>query len=104
MDGLVRALKIFCAVAGVVIVGGTVALVYLLAQRRAAAPAARNAAAGEVAAPVELPAGARATAASVEGGQLVLLLQLAGGAQAVLVADLATGRRLRLVALGTVAP
>jgi hypothetical protein len=98
-DSLLKALKIFVVVAAVVIVAGTATLIWLLVKRGTSTRAARAPATPSVPAHVALPPGGEVTAVSLTGSQLVLLGTAPGEGQFVLVVDLASGERRRLLQL-----
>ena len=98
MDSWIRALKIFCVVAGVVLVLGTATLVWLLVQRQqareAAAPQPPTAGAmGELA----LPDGLRIEQASLDGSRALLLLRGPDQQQYLALVNPTTGERLSLL-------
>jgi hypothetical protein len=96
-ESLLRAVKLFVVVAGVLIVAGTATLIALLVKRGAAeADRAENREVPAPAPPVELPPGGEVTQAAVAGRELVLLGRAPRG-QFVLVVGLARGERRRLV-------
>jgi hypothetical protein len=95
-DSLLKALKIFVVVGAVVIVGGTATLIWLLVKRGTSTRVASVPAAPAI---VALPPGGAVTAASLAGSQLVLLGTAPGEGQFVLVVDLASGERRRLLRL-----
>ena len=108
-----RALKILVVVMGVLLVGGFVTLVGVIAGRVAqrpgtptatptAAPTAAPAAGPPfAAAPIELPAGARIETIAVGPDRLVVHLALPDGNRELVVIDLASGRRLGAIPLRT---
>jgi hypothetical protein len=98
-DSLLKALKIFVVVGAVVIVGGTATLIWLLVKRGTSTRVASVPAAPAAPAIVALPPGGAVTAASLAGSQLVLLGTAPGEGQFVLVVDLASGERRRLLRL-----
>jgi hypothetical protein len=103
----VRALKVLVIVMGVVLVGGFVTLVMVIAgrvaERQAAAPAPSPASVPQpfAAAPLELPAGARIDSMAVGSDRLVLDVGLADGNREIVVIDLASGQRLGAIPLHT---
>ncbi|MDW8341782.1 MAG: hypothetical protein RMK73_09905 [Geminicoccaceae bacterium] len=107
VDSWLRSLKIFVVSAGVVLVLGTAALVFLLVQRGApsrdapstapGAPPASAPRALSVSGELPLPAGAAIVDLATEGGEIVLLLRTPAGEDYLAVVDAATGvRRLLL--------
>jgi hypothetical protein len=98
-DSLLKALKIFVVVGAVVIVAGTATLIWLLVKRGTSSRVASAPAAPAVPATIALPPGGAVTEVSVAGSQLVLLGTAPGEGQFVLVVDLASGERRRLLRL-----
>ena len=94
-----RALKILVVVMGILLVGGFVTLIAVIANRVAQREAARPAAQPFAAAPIELPAGARIETVAVGPDRLVVHLALPDGNRELLILDLATGRRLGTIPL-----
>ena len=94
-DSLLRAVKLFVVVGGVLIVAGTATLIALLV-KRGATPADAPAPEPAVPATVTLPPGGEVTRAEIAGTDLVLLGTASRG-QFVLVVELATGATRRLV-------
>ena len=100
-DSLLRAVKLFVVVGGVLIIAGTATLITMLVKRGTrlgdapppAAPAAN----------AVLPAGAEVTSASLAGRELVLLGRAPAG-QFVLVVAPARGARRRLLWLAPETP
>ena len=101
-DSLLRAVKLFVVVSGVLIIAGTATLIALMV-KRGTQVAERAAAAPAEASTVALPPGGEVTQASVAGRELVLLGRAPQG-QFVLVVALAGGERRRLVWLLPAAP
>ena len=94
-ESLLRAVKLFVVVSGVLIILGTATLIALMVKRGTQAVSdSPPAAAAEVRA--ALPLGGEALQATVAGRDLVLLGRAPEG-QFVLVLELATGERRRLV-------
>jgi hypothetical protein len=98
-ESLLRAVKLFVVVGGVLIIVGTATLIAVLVKRGTDVAGGAEAAPG-VPATVQLPPGGEATEVSVASRQLVILGRAPQG-QFVLVVDLASGERRRLVWLGT---
>jgi hypothetical protein len=98
-----RSLKVLVVVMGVLLVGGTAALVAAIINRashRAAAPAPRPLAAGGFdRAVIDLPAGARVLASEAADGRLVVRLGLAAGGEELLLIDPASGALLGTIEL-----
>lgn len=92
-------LKVFVVVGGVLLVGGTATLIWLLVQRSTSRGEAPVATAPALPGTVEVPVGARIEAANLVGRQLVLLGEVAGQGQFVLVVDAASGARRHLLRL-----
>jgi len=91
-----RSLKILVVVMGVLLVGGTAALVAAIAVRLSQrGPAAATFAAP----PVALPNGARIEAMSTGPDRIVLNVLLVDGARELVVIDLHTGRQLGTIPL-----
>jgi hypothetical protein len=95
MDSWIRALKIFCVVAGIVLVLGTGTLVWLLVQRQKA----REAAAPPPTAMLDLrlPEGLRIAQTAFDGSRLVLLLDGPDRQQYLALVNPTTGERLSLL-------
>jgi Family of unknown function (DUF6476) len=96
-----RALKILVVVLGVLLVGGFVTLVVVIAGRVAQRQGTPTAAAPFAGAPIELPAGARIETIAVGPDRLVLNLALPDGNRELVIIDLASGRRLGAIPLRT---
>ena len=92
-----RALKALVVIMGIMILIGVAALIAAIAGRlaRPAPEAARP----YVAAPIELPRGARVEAMAAGPDRLVLDLVLPEGERQLLILDLATGRRMVVIEL-----
>lgn len=101
-DRLIRSLKVFVVVAGVVLVLGTGLLVGLLVQR-GQGPRDELAAPPPAAGTLALPAEARISQVLSAGNQLVLLGDGPDG-RFLAVVDLATGRRRHLLRIVPEAP
>jgi hypothetical protein len=101
-DSLLRAVKLFVVVSGVLIIAGTATLIAMMV-KRGTAVAERDAGAPVDPATVELPPGAEIIQASVSGRELVLLGRAPRG-QFVVVAGLAGGERRRLLWLAPAGP
>lgn len=100
MEAFTAALKVFVVAAGVVLIGGTIALVYMLWQRAAPsdappAPVASDAPAEP--ASVVLPAGSRIVQVTSSGDRLTLLIEGQFGVQFVATVDAVTGRQIGLL-------
>ena len=93
-----RGLKILVVVMGVMLVGGIAVLVAAITYR---ASHPRSASLPFDAAAIELAAGARIEAMSVDGDRLVAAILMPDGNRQLLVIDLVTGRRLGLIPLRT---
>jgi len=100
-----RALKILVVVLGVLLVGGFVTLVVVIAgrvaQRQGSPTAAPAAGPPFAAAPIELPAGARIETIAVGPDRIVLHLALPDGNRELVIIDLTSGRRLGAIPLRT---
>lgn len=103
---MVRALKILVAVLGILLVGGIVALIVLLAThgRPSTSPSTQrpvSAAPHGTAydAVVDVPAGARVSSTQADGPRLVVVLALADGSQQILLLDIASGAKLGTIEL-----
>ena len=98
-----RALKILVIVLGVLLVGGFVTLVVVIAgrigQRQTAPSSAPAASLPFAASPIELPAGARIETLAVGSDRIVLNLALPDGNRELVIIDLVSGRRLGAVPL-----
>ncbi len=91
----IRALTIFVIVMGVVIVVGFAVVMATIAGRFAKSGAIRP----FTAEAIRVPKGARVRAMTAEGNRLILRLSLPEGGQQILILDLATGARLGAIAL-----
>jgi hypothetical protein len=101
-----RALKLLVVVMGVLLVGGTVALVIAVVDRashRVAAPPPR-AGHGFGHAVIDLPAGARVLGSEAVGDRLAVRLGLADGSEALILIDPRTGTELGTIELRPAAP
>lgn len=98
-----RALKVLVVVMGVLLVGGTAALVIAVIERAqqhmAASPPAAPSAARGFDRVLDLPPGARVIAVEPAGERLVVRLALAGGGEALILIDARTGARLGTIEL-----
>lgn len=103
-DSLLKILKLFVIVGAFVIVGGTATLVWLLVKRGANVAMPPVTTASHLPATIELPPGGEISDIAVADAQLVLLGKAPGEGQFVLVVDLATGTRRRLLHLAPAAP
>ena len=92
-----RSLKLLVIVMGVLLVGGSVALVAAILGRLGRAPAAPPAA--EAAAPLHetLPAGARIVGAELSGDRVLVRVALADGSDEVLLYDARTGAQVAVI-------
>jgi hypothetical protein len=95
MDSWIRALKIFCIAAAVVIVLGTGTLVWLLVQRQKAREAAPPPPAAML--DLRLPEGLRIAQTAFDGSRLVLLLEGPNRQQYLALVNPTTGERLSLL-------
>jgi hypothetical protein len=100
---MVRALKVLVAVLGILLVGGIVALIAMIAtrggptpSRPAAAVLPRGAAYDAV---IDLPSGASIVSIQPDGTHLVVVLALPEGRRQILLLDLASGARLGTIEL-----
>ena len=93
------ALKVLVVVMGVMLVAGVGILIVAIAGRVSHKDSPVGAAQPFVAAPIEIPPGARIEAMSAGPDRLVLDLVLADGGRQLVVLDLATGRRLGTIPL-----
>jgi hypothetical protein len=101
-----RALKLLVVVMGVLLVGGTVALIVAIIDRashRAAAPAP-TASRGFDHAVIDLPAGARVLGSGAVGDRLAVRVGLAEGGEALILIDPLSGARLGTIELRPAAP
>ena len=93
-----RALKILVVVMGIMLVGGFVTLIAVIAnrvaQRQAEVATAPVTTAPFTADPVELPAGARIETIAVGPDRLAVNIVLPDGNRELVIIDLASGRRL----------
>lgn len=109
-----RALKILVVVMGVLLVGGSVALIAAIVDRArhrlvgpAAAPVPVPAPASALVGPgrsfdhavIDLPAGARVIATEAAGERLIVRIGLAEGGEALILIDLRSGARLGTIEL-----
>ena len=102
-ESLLRALKVFVVVSGVVIVAGTATLIWLLVKRGASVATAPAAVPAGQPATIELPPGGEVTQLAGSGSRLLLLGRSPRQGQFVLVVDLASGERRRLLRLAPAA-
>jgi hypothetical protein len=89
-----RALKLLVIAMGVLLVGGTVALVIAVSGRIAHSPATVNAGLPRH---VALPAGARIVSAKLSGDRILVRLALAGGGEQLVLLDARTGSQLAVI-------
>ena len=94
-----RALKILVAVMGVMLVAGVATLIVTIAGRMPPRQASATPPPPFVAAPIEVPAGARVETIGVGSDRLVLVLVLLDGERQLAIIDLATGRRVGTIPL-----
>jgi hypothetical protein len=112
LDRLLGLLKLFVVVAGIAIVLGTGALVWVIVQRGAEAPGLPSAPApgptspaeGELRADLPVPAGSVVIDLRLAGREVLLLLRAPDGVDYLALVDLATGRRLSLIRLVAESP
>lgn len=86
-----RSLKLLVIVMGVLLVGGSVALVAAIIGRLARPPAAPPAAATGAPLHATLPAGARIVSAELSGDRVLVRIALADGSEELLLYDARTG-------------
>lgn len=96
---MLKAVKLFVVVAGLLIVGGTATLIWQLVKRGGEAARARPAVATTEPRSVVLPAGGEITQVAAQGSQLLLLGRSPADGQFLLVIDLASGERRQLLRL-----
>ena len=96
---MLKAVKLFVVVAGLLIVGGTATLIWLLVKRGGEAASNLPAMATMEPRSVDLPAGGEITQVAAQGGQLLLLGRSPADGQFLLVIDLASGERRQLLRL-----
>jgi hypothetical protein len=96
-----RALKILVVVMGVMLVAGFTVLVVVIAGRLSRGGPATSGSSPVVAAPLDLPAGARIETIGVGTERLVLAVVLPDGARELVIVDIASGRRLGRIPLRT---
>ena len=89
-----RALKLLVIAMGVLLAGGTVALVVAVSGRIAHPPSAANAGQPRH---VALPAGARIVSAKLSGDRILVRLALAGGGEQLVLLDARTGTQLAVI-------
>jgi hypothetical protein len=102
VTGSMRALKVLVVIMGVLLVGGTAALVVAVIERarqHLAQPAAAPPGRGFGRAIVDLPAGARVIAVEPAGERLVVRIGLAEGGEALILIDARTGAKLGTIEL-----
>ena len=100
-DSLLKALKLFVIIGGIVIVGGTATLIWVVVKRGTTAPVSVAAA---LPGTIELPPGGEVAQMAVTGSRLLLLGRAPNLGQFVLEVDLATGARRQLLRLAPAAP
>jgi hypothetical protein len=91
-------------VSGILIVGGTATLIWVLVKRGTSTAVAPAAMAPALTGTIELPPGGEVAQVTVAGSRLVLLGRAPGLGQFVLEVDLATGARRKLLRLAPAAP
>lgn len=96
-----RALKILVGVMGVMIVAGFATLVVMIAGRVSGGGRGTASTPPFVAAPIELPKGARIETMSTGSDRVVIDLVLPDGNRRLVIIDLATGRNLGTIPLLT---
>jgi hypothetical protein len=94
---------VFVVVSGVAIVVGTATLIWLVVKRGASVATMAPVAPASAPGAIELPPGGEVTQLAVSGSRLVLLGRAPGEGQFVLVVDLASGERRRLLRLAPAA-
>lgn len=97
-----RALKVLVVVMGVMLVGGTAALIIAVAERanhRVAVPAVLPPGRGFDQAVIDLPLGAHLVGTEAVGDRLVLRIALAGGGEELILVDPRNGARLGTIEL-----
>jgi hypothetical protein len=102
-----RALKLLVVVMGVLLVGGTAALIIAIIDRashRAATPPAPVAGRGFDRTVIDLPAGARVLGSEAVGDRLAVRIALAEGGEALILIDPRSGARLGTIELRPAAP
>jgi Flp pilus assembly protein CpaB len=95
-----RALKILVVVMGIMLVVGFAALVAVIAGRMTRGPATVPST-PVVAAPLELPAGARIETIGVGVERLAMSVLMPDGTRELIIVDIASGRRLGKIPLRT---
>jgi len=92
-----RSLKLLVIVMGVLLVGGSVALVAAIVGRLGRAPAARPAA--EAGAPLHasLPAGARIVSVELNGDRVLVRVALADGSEELVLYNARTGAQVAVI-------
>jgi flagellar basal body-associated protein FliL len=98
-----RALKILVIVLGVLLVAGTAALVWAVANR-INHPPAPSAPAAASASEVELPPGARIVSTEASGDRLIVRLSLSDGSEELLIFNLGNGARVATIRLRAKSP
>ena len=96
-DSLLKVLKLFVVVGGLVIVGGTATLIWVMVKRGTHTAATPAVAPPSLPGTIEVPQGGEIAQLAIAGSQLVLLGQAPGAGQFVVVVDLATGARRQLL-------
>lgn len=97
-----RALKVLVVVMGVLLVGGTAALIIAVVERanhRVAVPAVLPPGRGFDQAVIDLPLGAHLVGTEAVGDRLVLRIALAGGGEELILVDPHNGARLGTIEL-----
>jgi Family of unknown function (DUF6476) len=103
-DTVLKAIKLFVVVAGLLIVGGTATLIWLLVKRGGDPARPSPAVTAAEPAGIALPTGGEVTQVTTAGGQLLLLGRSPAEGQFLLVVDLASGERRRLLRLVPAGP
>jgi hypothetical protein len=103
-----RALKVLVVVMGVLLVGGTAALIAAIIHRashpRPLPAASAGAARGFDRAVIDLPAGARVLGSEAVGERIMVRVGLAEGGEALILVDPRTGARLGTIELRRASP
>ena len=99
MEPWLKVLKVFVVVAGLVLLVGTTAFVYLVLDKRTADRAGAAARQSGPPEPIIIPPDSQVVDLRLEQGRALVMLRDAAGRNYLLLVDVAAGRRLGLVVL-----
>lgn len=99
MEPWLRVLKVFVVVTGIILIGGTIAFVYLFLNKRETERAIEIERQAGPAVPVVAPAGAAIRDVQLQDGRALVVLEGADGRDYLMYVDLDRGERISLVVL-----